>query len=68
MKEKVYEYLRENPGARKCDIASELHIWLGDKYLSNMLYELLQEDRVFRRLHKDSANMEFYDKWYIVNE
>ena len=68
MKERVYEYLKENPGARKRDIANELHIWVCDKYLSNILYELLHEGRVFRRLHRDPANMEFYDKWYMVEE
>lgn len=66
MKERVYNYIKENPGVRKRDIASELHIWVCDKNLSNMLYELLLEGRVFRRLHRDPANMEFYDKWYIV--
>jgi len=68
MKEKILEYLSKYPGARKCEIASELHVWVASKELSNALYELLQEERVFRRLHKDPANMEFYDKWYVVNE
>ena len=68
MKERVYEYLKENPGTRKRDIASELHIWVCDKKLSNILYELLYEGRIFHRLHKDPANMEFYDKWYAVDE
>ena len=66
MKEAIYNYIKENPGVRKRDIASELHIWVCDKDLSNMLYELLREGRVFRRLHRDPANMDFYDKWYIV--
>ena len=66
MKEAIYNCIKENPGVRKRDIASELHIWVCDKDLSNMLYELLREGRVFRRLHRDPANMDFYDKWYIV--
>ena len=68
MKEKILEYLSKYPGARKRDIASELHVWVASKELSNALYELLSEGRVFRRLHRDSANMEFYDKWYVVDE
>lgn len=68
MKERVYEYLRENPGARQRDIASELHIWLCDKYLMNILHELSSEKRIFCETYKDSANMEFYYKWYAVDE
>jgi len=68
MKEKILDYLRKTPGARKRDIASELHVWVASKELSNALYELLAEGRVFRRLHRDPANMDFYDKWYAVTE
>ena len=68
MKEKILEYLSKYPGSRKREIASELQVWVASKELSNALYELLFEGRVFRRLHKDPANMEFYDKWYIAEE
>lgn len=68
MKEKILEYLGKYPGARKRDIASELHVWVASKELSKALYELLDEGHIGRKLYKDPANMEFYDKWYTIKD
>lgn len=68
MKEKVYKAICANPGQWKPFYASELHCWQCNKEFLKAFYELLSEGRIFRRLHNDPANMEYYDLWYPVPE
>ena len=66
MKEKIYNYIKENPGCRKREIASALHIWLCSKDFMKALTDLSLEGRTYSVYYKDPANMEYYNKWYIV--
>jgi len=66
MKEKIYNYIKENPGCRQREIASALHIWLCSKEFLNALRDLEFSDRIYNVSYQDPANMEFYLKWYIV--
>lgn len=68
MKEKLYRAICANPGQRKRFYASELHCWQGNQEFLKAFYELLGEGYIFRRLHNDLANMEYYDLWYPVPE
>ena len=66
MKEKIINILREHPGLRKREIASYLscHHFT----LITTLYEM-EEDGLLRveSIH-DTANMEFYDKYFVVGQ
>ena len=65
MKEKIYKILCEHPGQRKREIASYLscHHFT----LITTLYEM-EEDGILAivRVH-DTANMEFYEKYYPIH-
>ena len=64
MKEQIINILREHPGLRKREIASYLHCH--QFTLITTLYEM-EEDGLLRTesIH-DTANMEFYDKYFVV--
>jgi len=66
MKEKIYNYIKENPGCRQCEIASALRIWLCSKEFLNALSELRDEKKIGCSVFQDHANMEYYYKWYLV--
>lgn len=62
MEEKVLNALKENPGSRLSTVA-----WLicEDKMkVLDVLYYLEDQDKVYHKSHHDTANMEFYNKWY----
>lgn len=66
MKEAIYNYIKENPGCRQREIASELHVWLCSKEFLDALRFLEFDNRIYNVSYQDRANMEFYLKWYIV--
>ena len=66
MKEKIYNYIKENPGCRQREIASELHVWLCSNEFLDALRSLEFDNRIYNVSYRDPANMEFYLKWYIV--
>lgn len=66
MEKKILAYLNRWPGARKREIASSLQIWLCDKLFLDTMSKL-KNDRLIKSITiNDSANMEFYDKWYLT--
>lgn len=64
MKEKIYKILCEHPGLRKREIASYLNCH--HFTIITTLYEM-EEDGLLRveSVH-DTANMEFYDKYFVI--
>jgi len=67
MKQKIYEYIREHPGCRQREIASSLPVWLCSKDFLNALAEMEMADTIYCVSYQDSANMEYYLKWYVVD-
>ena len=66
MKEKIYNYIKANPGCRQREIASALHIWLCSKEFLNALHELQDEKKIGCSVFQDPAQMEYYYRWYLV--
>ena len=66
MNEKIINYLRKYPGARKREIAGHLHIWHCDHNFLRTMADLETDEKIRREPFKDPAQMEFYDKWYAV--
>lgn len=64
MKENIINILREHPGLRKREIASYLNCH--HFTIITTLYEM-EEDGLLRveSVH-DTANMEFYDKYFVI--
>lgn len=64
MKEKIINILREHPGLRKREIAAYLNYH--HFTIITTLYEM-EEDGLLRveSVH-DTANMEFYDKYFVI--
>ena len=65
MKEKLLNAIEETPGCRATTLA-----WLvGENKLNviDMLHKLEDAGLVCHKMYRDSANMEYYDKWYIKN-
>lgn len=66
MKEKILEYIRENPGCRQRYIASAIGIWQCDAVFLECLRDLRAAGLVYRISYSDPANMEFFYKWYLT--
>ena len=66
MKEKILEYLERHPGARKRYIASYLRVWQCSHDFLRAMADLEADRKIRRELYKDPAQMEFFDKWYVV--
>ena len=62
MKTKLLNAVKANPGCR----ISTLAAIAGMNKISaiNFIYELEDESKVYSVAHHDTANMEFYNKWY----
>lgn len=68
MEERILEYLKRVPGARKRDIADELGVWVCNGLFMCTMNELLHKNLIKRKFHNDYANMEYYDTFYVVEE
>lgn len=68
MAEKILDYLREHPGARKREIAGHLHIWQCDEHFLIIMQHLKRANLIRYETYSDPAQMEYYDKWYAVEE
>lgn len=66
MREKILDYLREHPGARKRSIASHLRIWQCSFEFLATMDDLCEDGLIREEIYKDPAQMEFYSKWYAV--
>lgn len=62
--EKIMRVLAENPGLRMRTIASLVHMNPVKEVLP-VLHRLKDEGKIKFVTHRDMANMEFYDKWYV---
>lgn len=64
MKEQIVNILREYPGLRKREIAC----YLGCHHFKiiSLLYEMESENLVRTERVHDTANMEFYDKYFAI--
>ena len=65
MREKILEYLTQHPGARKREIAGNLHIWICDDEFRMTMNGLEDDGLIYYETYKDPAQMELYDKWYV---
>lgn len=66
MKEKLLKIIREHPGLRKREIASYLNCH--HFTIITTLHEMEEDGLVRTVYHHDSAQMEFYDKYFITDE
>lgn len=64
MKEQILKVLAEHPSARKREIAHLLHI--SHMKAVALVNELEEEGKIKSVYHHDSANLEFYDKYYLA--
>ena len=64
MKEKIINILREHPGLRKREIASYLGCY--HFKIISLLYEMEAENLLKTETIHDTANLEFYDKYFVV--
>ena len=65
MKQEIILYLVKHPYARQREIAGALNVWTADKDLLDAMRALEGSGVIGRRLHKDLANMEYYDEWFV---
>lgn len=66
MKDQILDYLRKHPGARKREIAGHLHIWLCSFDFLAAIDDLYEDGLIRYETYRDPAQMEYYDKWYVV--
>ena len=66
MKEKIINILREHPGLRKREIAS--YLCCHHFTLITTLYEMEEDGLLKIESIHDTANMEFYDKYFVVEQ
>lgn len=66
MREKILAYLREHPGARKREIAGFLHIWQCNTDFLFLMSLMESTGQIRYETIHDPAQMEYYDKWYVV--
>ena len=59
--EKIINFLRENPGSRMRTIRSFTYVM----DIITYLYELEEKGLIYCVAVHDTANMEFYNKWYV---
>lgn len=65
--ESIITYIKKHPGCRKREIAGSLHIWQCDTRFLHAMGELERYGVIKSVIYRDPAQMEYYDKWYIVN-
>lgn len=68
MEWKILEYLAEHPYTRQRYIASACHTWLCSEQFLNALHNLYKGGFVDCDYHHDSAQMEFYNLWYLTDK
>ena len=66
MREKILAYLRDHPGARKREIARHLGIWQCDSDFLLLMGLMADTGQIRYETHSDPAQMEYYDKWYVI--
>ena len=66
MREKILEYLTNHPGARKREIASFLKVWQCSFEFLATIDDMCEDNLIRAESFSDPANMEYYDKWYVV--
>lgn len=63
MEEKIMEAIKENPGRRMREIAYLVSMDPIKEVLP-ILHRLKTKGKIKFVMHRDIANMEFYDRWY----
>lgn len=66
MKERIVKYIEKHPGTRRRYIADDLKIWLCDKAFLDAMRDLEQEKIIYTVVYRNSANLEYYNKYYLV--
>lgn len=64
MEEKIIKLLRERPGLRKRMVASHLRVPVKD--IISLMYQMCYEGKLRYEVYKDIPNMEYYEKYYVV--
>lgn len=66
MKEKILACLNRYPGARKREVATEIHCFVDGTFLR--AFSEMENDGLIQHVAiNDPANMKFYDKWYLTD-
>ena len=68
MREKILAHLQAHPGARKREIAHCIPCWQCDFDFLATFDDLCEDGLIRYETIKDFANMEYYDKWYLVEQ
>ena len=66
--DRILAYLCDHPGARKREIAGHLHIWVCNERFGIAMHYLECARLIRRETYRDIGNMEYYDKWYAVED
>lgn len=68
MREKILEFVRNHPGCRKRSIAAALRVWQCDFTFLATINDLYEDGLLREEYHCDPAQMEFYSRWYVVED
>lgn len=66
LEEKIMLWLCDHPGARKREIAGGLQMWHMSDTFRNAMNSLENNGVIRYETYRDPAQMELYDKWYVV--
>lgn len=66
MEKQIIDYIRNHPGCRKREIASDLNVWQCDPNFLRTMHDLESRGLIKAIPFSDPANMEFYDRWYCA--
>ena len=65
---KILNYLCKHPGSRKRYIASYLKIWQCDSLFLNTMDDLYEDGLIRYETVINPAQLEYYDKWFVVDK
>lgn len=63
LEENIIECLTCFPGARKREIAYDCRVSVKD--LIRLLYQMCDDGKLYYVIHRDMANMEYYEKYFV---
>jgi len=66
MKQKIIDYIKRHPGCRKREIAGAIGVWVVDDKFRYTMAQLEIAGAIKSVVYRDPAQMEFYDKWYLL--
>jgi len=68
IRKQILGYLRKHPGARKRYIANYLNIWQCDFLFLSTMDDLYEDGLIRYETVINPAQLEYYDKWFVVDK